>query len=328
MLCAKVGGERGGEGRVVHEQRCGTMDRLRRFRPYFTALRPWTLSASLTPVLLGTILCYKSDGLVSLPIVFLSAAAVLTVHAAGNLVNTYFDYTQGVDLAETASDRTLLDKHLTPPQVVNLAATLYGCGMICLWLLIMLSPAQTEALAGLFFGGLSGSFLYTGGIGFKYYVLGDLIVIVTFGPLAVLFSYVAQCGNMSFSPLLLALPLALNTEAFIHSKHARDIEAHRRTGVVSLAVWLGQQGSYLLFTLLLFLPYILLVVWMTHNSLTLGLPLVTLPYCFPLERTFREDSRNQAISHKLARLNLSMGLLLVIGCLLARDIPLLHNNTF
>ena len=298
-----------------------------RFQPSFTALRPWTLSASLTPVLLGTVLCYKSDGLVSLPIALLSAAAVLTVHAAGNLVNTYFDYTQGVDLAaESASDRTLLDQHLQPPQVVNLAATLYGCGMVCLWPLTVLSPAQNEALAGLFFGGLSFSFLYTGGIGFKYYVLGDLVVIVTFGPLAVLFSYVAQCGNMSFSPLLLALPLALNTEAFIHSKHARDIEAHRRTGVVSLAVWLGQQGSYLLFTLLLFLPYILLVLWMTHNSLLLGLPLVTLPYCFPLERMFREDSRNRTISDKLARLNLSMGLLLVVGCLFADNIPLLHNN--
>lgn len=305
------------------------MEVLRRFRPYFTALRPWTLSASLTPVLLGTVLCYRSDGHASLSIAFFSAAAVLTVHAAGNLVNTYFDYTQGVDLAaESASDRTLIDKHLQPPQVVNLAASLYGCGMISLWLLIVLSPAQTEALAGLFFGGLSGSFLYTGGIGFKYYVLGDLIVIVTFGPLAVLFSYVTQCGHFSFTPLLLAVPLALNTEAFIHSKHARDIEAHRRTGVVSLAVWLGQQGSYLLFTLLLFLPYLLLVVWMTQNSLLLGLPLLTLPYCFPLERAFREDSRNKKISDGLARLNLIMGLLLVTGCVFASSIPLLHTNSF
>lgn len=299
------------------------MEVLVRLKPFFTALRPWSLTASLAPVLLGTVLCYKAMEEWSFSVTLLSTGAVLAVHAAGNLVNTYFDYTQGVDAPGEATDRTLVDKHLSPSQVVNMAAYLYGCGMVFLWLLMMFSPARSEHLAGLFFGGLSGSFLYTGGIGLKYYVLGDLLVIITFGPLAVLFSYVAQCGSFSLAPLLVALPLALNTEAFLHSKHARDITTHHRTGMVSLAVLLGQQGSYLLFTLLLFLPYFIFLMWATRYSMWFSIPCVTLIQCFPLERAFRENPGNKSITHDLTRLNLVLGILLIIACYLASDIPLL-----
>ena len=295
-----------------------------RLQPFITALRPWTLSASLAPVLLGAVLCYKAHGEWSILAAVFSAGAVLAVHAAGNLVNTYFDFIQGVDApGEATEDRTLVDEHLSPSQVANMAAFLYGCGMALLWLLTLVSPARSEHLAGLFFGGLSSSFLYTGGIGLKYYVLGDLVVIITFGPLAVLFSFVAQCGHFSFAPLLVAIPLALNTEAFIHSKHARDIKAHHRAGIISLAVLLGQQGSYFLFTLLLFLPYFIFLIWATQYSLWFGLPAVTMFFSFPLERTFREDASSKSISHSLVWLNLFLGLLLIIACYWASDIPLL-----
>lgn len=291
-------------------------------RPYFTALRPWTLSASLTPVLLGAVLSYKTHGQFSLTVATVSTLTVLAVHAAGNLVNTYFDYIQGVDsISEGTEDRTLVDSHLQPPQVVNLAAYLYGCGMIGLWALMFLSQARSEHLAGLFFGGLSSSFLYSGGIGLKYYVLGDVLVIITFGPLAVLFSYVVQCGHLSATPLLLAFPLALNMEAIIHSKHTRHISEHQQAGIVSLAVLLGHQGSYLLFALLLFLPYFILVYWIMQYSVFFGLPLATLLYAFGLERRFRESRGQVRVSSELARLNLTLGLLLVLACALASDIP-------
>lgn len=295
-------------------------------QPYLTALRPWTLSASLTPVLLGTVLCYKTYECLSVTIVIVSTLTVLAVHAAGNLVNTYFDFIQGVDSSSAQTeDRTLVDKHLEPPQVVNLAAYLYGFGMVGLWVLMVLSPAHSEQLAGLFFGGLSSSFLYSGGIGLKYYVLGDVLVIITFGPLAVLFSFVVQCGRFSTAPLLLAFPLALSTEAIIHSKHVRSIEEHQRSGIVSLAVLLGNQGSYLLFTLLLFLPYLVFVYWTIQYSVYFALPIATVLYAFSLERRFRENRGQVKLSTQLAKLNLALGLLLVLSCMMADTIPALST---
>lgn len=56
---------------------------------YVLALRPWSFSASLTPVALGSALAYKLEGSVDVVILLVCAVAVLVVHGAGNLVNTY-----------------------------------------------------------------------------------------------------------------------------------------------------------------------------------------------------------------------------------------------
>lgn len=200
-------------------------------RSIYTALRPWTFSASLTPVVLGAVLSYKAYNELNIVAFLVTLVCVLTVNGAGNMVNTYFDFMRERsprqqdrsqaknDRRRSVDDHTLVEDQFNQTQVVNIAAYLYGSGMACLWLLMWLSPARSDHLAAMFFGGLSASFLYTGGIGLKYYVLGDLLVMFTFGPLSVLFSFLVQCGEFSVGPLLLALPLALSTEAILHSKH-------------------------------------------------------------------------------------------------------------
>ncbi|PNI39706.1 UBIAD1 isoform 2, partial [Pan troglodytes] len=89
---------------------------------------------------------------------------------------------------------TLVDRILEPQDVVRFGVFLYTLGCVCAACLYYLSPLKLEHLALIYFGGLSGSFLYTGGIGFKYVALGDLIILITFGPLAVMFAYAIQAG--------------------------------------------------------------------------------------------------------------------------------------
>lgn len=60
--------------------------------------------------------------------------------------------------------------------------------------MVLTSPARMELLALMYFGGISSSFLYTGG-GFKYIALGDILIMVTFGPVSVLYSFIAQTGK-------------------------------------------------------------------------------------------------------------------------------------
>lgn len=317
-----------------------------------TALRLWTFTASLIPVTLGATLSHKSQGGFSIVLFLLTVGAVLAVNGAGNMVNSYFECMRRVErgyklslssLRESSGDESRqrravafnTDKdhglsqdehshHLDPTALVNYAAYLYGFGMLCMLLLMTLSTAKSVFIAALFFGGLSSSFVYTGGIGLKYYVLGDLLVIFTFGPLSMLFSYGVQSGYFPLGPLILALPLALSTEAILHSKHIREVEEDRREGVISLAVLLGKQGSYFLFTLLLFLPYLLFAVFATQYSLPLGFPLLSMPYAFQLERTLREGGPSKAISTKAAKLNVAVSSLFILGCLLAKDIPFIE----
>lgn len=324
------------------------------------ALRLWTFSASLTPVALGATLSYRAQGDFSMSLFLLTVGAVLAVNGAGNMVNSYFDSMRKLDSPRSQKDeyrgagriisgsntngvRTetevrqrraigssrhgwsreerLTQHQLDQAALVNYAAYLYGFGMLCMLLLMTLSKAKSEFIAALFFGGLSSSFVYTGGIGLKYYILGDLLVVFTFGPLSMLFSYGVQSGHFPLGPLILALPSALSTEAILHSKHLREMEEDKRAGVISLAVLLGKQGSYFLLTLLLFLPYLLFTVFATQHSLLLGLPLLSMPYTFQLERSLREEGPSRAITVKAAKLNVTVSMLFITGCLLAKDIP-------
>lgn len=162
------------------------------------------------------------------------------------------------------------------------------------------------------------------GIGLKYVALGDVVILITFGPLAVLFAHAAQVGYLSVLPLVYAVPLALNTEAILHSNNTRDMDSDKQAGIVTLAILIGPTLSYVLYNLLLFGPYVLFCILATRYTISMALPLLTLPMAFPLEKQFR--SRCYAkIPQKTAKLNLLMGLFYVFGIILAPQgsLPLL-----
>lgn len=129
---------------------------------YVLALRPWSFSASLTPVALGSALAYRSQGTLDPGLLVGSAVTVLAVHGAGNLVNTYYDFSKGID-HKKSDDRTLVDQILEPQDVVRFGVFLYTLGCISAACLYCLSTLKLEHLALIYFGGLSSSFLYTGG---------------------------------------------------------------------------------------------------------------------------------------------------------------------
>lgn len=284
----------------------------RKISAYVFALRPWSLSASLTPVILGCALAHKVQP-ASLITLSLTALSALSVHAAGNVVNTYFDYVKGID-SKKSDDRTLVDKILSKDEIVTLGAMLYLIGCASFILLAMLSPARFEHLALVFFGGMSSSFMYTGGIGFKYIALGDVLVILIFGPISVLFSFMVQTGHIQWSTMLYALPLALNAEAILHSNNTRDMEADKQAGIVTLAILLGRSISEVLYACFLFIPYTIFAVWALKYSLWLGLPLITISEAFKIEKHFRIDKK--FIPQWTARLNFYFGFLYVFGCAL------------
>ncbi|XP_077168810.1 ubiA prenyltransferase domain-containing protein 1 isoform X2 [Paroedura picta] len=282
---------------------------------YVLALRPWSFSASLTPVALGSALAYRSQGSLDPGLLIGSAVTVMAVHGAGNLVNTYYDFSKGID-HKKSDDRTLVDRILEPQDVVRFGVFLYTLGCISAACLYCLSTLKLEHLALIYFGGLSSSFLYTGGIGFKYVALGDVVILITFGPLAVMFAYALQVGYLSALPFLYAIPLALSTEAILHSNNTRDVESDRQAGIVTLAILLGPTLSYVLYNTLLFLPYLIFCVLATRYTISMALPLLTIPMAFSLERQFRSQSFLK-IPQRTAKLNLLLGLFYVFGILLA-----------
>ncbi|XP_035916531.1 ubiA prenyltransferase domain-containing protein 1 homolog [Anopheles stephensi] len=300
---------------------------LMKFKTYLSALRPWSLSASLMPTLLGTTLAVRVHGYESFGIfTFLcTVLTVVTVHCAGNVVNTYYDFVKGID-DRKADDRTLVDHILSQDEVVTLGVLLYGAGCVGFVFLVYLSPAKLEHLALVYFGGLSSSFLYTGGIGLKYIALGDVLILVIFGPISVLFSYMAQTGYIEWATFLYAIPLALNTEAILHSNNTRDAESDKRVGIVTLAILIGRTCSYVLYAVLLFTPYVIFVVLGMKYSVLFLLPMVTFKQAFAIERQFRNESTLQKVPRQTAKLNLFFGLLYVVACLTAPQLPFIARK--
>ena len=269
---------------------------------YVIALRPWSFSASLMPVALGSALSWRDTSQFSPVTFFFSAIVVVSVHAAGNLVKNYHDHLKSKSENETG---------LTLQGIVRVGVLLYFLACVGLLGVKCSSPAKIEHLAFLFFGGLSGSFLYTGGISLQYHSIGDLIIVITFGPIAVLFSYMAQCGHFNFAPMLYAVPLALNTEAVLHSENARDSERDKVDGVVTMATILGPSGSYVFYLFLLFTPYVIFSVLFVKGSLRFILPMVTVRAAFDLEKCFRERKMG-TVALRTAKLNVYLGIMYVL----------------
>ena len=304
----------------------GHKNGLMKLSSYFLALRPWSLSASLMPILLGSTIAYKYPGSSNFNVLIfiLTIFSIITVHGAGNLVNTYFDFVKGIDNRKS-DDRILVDHILSKDEVVSLGALLYFFSVVGFITLATLSPAKMEHLALVFFGGLSSSFLYTGGIGFKYIALGDVLILILFGPISVLFAFMAQTGRLDWSTIYYAIPLALNTEAILHSNNTRDAESDKRVGIVTLAILIGHTASHVLYAFLLFTPYIMCTVMSLKFCKWFILPLVTLPQAFKIEKEFRTGDMN-SIPRKTAKLNLFMGILYVLACSLVKDLPYVTKN--
>lgn len=193
-------------------------------------------------------------------------------------------------------------------------------GCVGFLLLATLSPAKMEHLALVYFGGLSSSFLYTGGIGFKYIALGDVLILIIFGPISMLFAFMAQTGRVDWATIYYAIPLALNTEAILHSNNTRDAESDKKSGIVTLSILIGHTASHILYAFLLFTPYIMFTVASLKHSKWFLLPLVTLPKAFKIEKQFRSTDFH-SVPKKTAKLNLYFGILYIMSCSLLPSLP-------
>lgn len=240
-------------------------------------------------------------------------------------MNSYYDFLNGVDQRATSEDRTLVDSILKPSDVMTMGCVAYLLSLVGFALSSALSSTPIPLLAILFFGGLSGSFLYTGGFGFKYLALGEVVVALCFGPLTVLYAFLAQCSPTLSSPELLrhtllpvlySLPLVLSLEAIIFTNNVRDREAHARAGAVTLAMLLSDGAVYVLFCTLLFAPFVIVSQLALRLSVYFVLPLLGIIYAFRIERRFR--ARQLAgLTSATARLNLLFGASYLLALALA-----------
>ncbi|MGE5587218.1 MAG: prenyltransferase [Clostridia bacterium] len=201
-------------------------------------------SASMVSVVLGGAIA-AAHGFFSAGLFLLSAAGVLALHLGANLVNDYYDYACGADLAR--NDRTpfygggtiLIGGTLSPRQVSQAYKALFTSAFLSSLVLAALRGPGILALG--LAGFLCGYFYTAPPFRLSYVGLGEATIGLCFGPLTVVGVYLVQAGEFGadvLEALVPSIPVGLLVAAIVFVNEfpdrATDAACGKRTLVVRL----------------------------------------------------------------------------------------------
>ncbi|NMC64369.1 MAG: prenyltransferase [SAR324 cluster bacterium] len=297
------------------------------FTKWCLALRPFSFPASITPVILGTVASVAVGGASFNIFHFLLALiGMLALHGASNLLNDVYDFKLGLDTKVFPVSGAVVRKLISLEAALKASILLYLFGGLIGIFLALNSTLHLLwiGLLGLFIG-IGYSYVR---IGLKYRALGDFCVFLDFGILGTLGAWTLQSHSPSWIPVLWSVPIGLHIIAILHANNWRDIQSDGKKGSVSIAAILGDKGSFYYYGFLIFMPYILVVLYIfvpDFDGSGVRLPLgslatfLSLPLAIKLlaKASQRGAPRNEldfvALDGSTARLNLLFGGLLILG---------------
>jgi len=199
------------------------------------------------------------DGKFDLVKWMLVTVALIFSHATNNLLNDFTDYNRGVDqdnyyraqYGPQPLVHGLMTKrqHLTYAGVTGAIALVIGLILVAmtnLWTLLLLA-------LGVFF-----VLFYTWPL--KYIALGELSVLLVWGPLMIGGGYYVITGAWSWTVVLASLPYALGVTGVIFGKHIDKYGMDKERKIHTLPVVIGEQTARYILLAMLILQYILTLV--------------------------------------------------------------------
>jgi len=249
-----------------------------RWRIWWLAIRPATLTISLVPVLVGAALAWHDTGrLLWMPFA-LAALAALLIQVGTNLYNDVGDYERGADRSERLGPpRAVSSGWLTPSEVRSAVLFVFGAAVLVGAWLVWYGGWPIFALG---VASVVAGYAYTGGPRpIAYSATGEIFVFVFFGLAAVLGTYYLQTGALHWPAVVPAAMVGLLAAAVIVVNNYRDLDGDRSVGKRTLAVRIGREWSKVEFVLLIALPYALLplLALATAAGWSLVLPALSLP---------------------------------------------------
>lgn len=284
-------------------------------RPYFEALRPKTLTASLVPVLMGTMMAPIPLNETNIPLMLSVLFAALFIQIGTNLVNDAFDFMKGADTEERLGPKRLIQNGFLGPKgslilgvsffalsVIAAIPFLYVGGAPFMWLLLI------SILSG---------WAYTAGpYPLAYRGLGDIFVILFFGPVLTGAAYYFQTETLTMGVLIAGLQIGLLATSLLAINNLRDVDQDKVADKRTLVVRFGQRFGKAEIAAVVGLPYLLNIYWQPQSFLMFLLPLFTLPMAYNLLRGIYSNLPSKLYNRFLqdaALLHLSFGSLLAIG---------------
>jgi 1,4-dihydroxy-2-naphthoate octaprenyltransferase len=246
------------------------------------------------------------------------------VHAATNVLNDYFDFRHGVDVA--GAPTTLYRRHplvegdFSPRFILGLSLTCYAAaGLIGVY--FILSHGWVILLFAII-GGIASIFYTAGPIQYKYHALGEVAVFFMWGPLMMTAAYFIQSQHWEhvIPVLLVSIPQGLWVSLVLLANNLKDIGYDAESEVTTLGTLLGREKTIMLFTSLVAIIYIITVIEMLAGIIPFWgfLTFLSLPIIFKLiVRLRREEVIPPDADPQTAQTGMIYGVLLIAAFILS-----------
>lgn len=206
-------------------------------KPFWIAIRPKTLIASISPIAIGTALAVGT-GSFTLWVLLFTLLCGMGIQISCNVANDLFDFLKGADTKERKGPvRVTASGLMTIAQVKLLTFGLMsftaGCGAFLVFrggLIIALLVALALILA----------LAYTSGpLPLAYLGLAEFFILVFFGPVASGFTYYLQTLEFAAAPFWAGLSPGMISCGILIINNLRDIHQDREVKKKTLVVRFG-----------------------------------------------------------------------------------------
>jgi 1,4-dihydroxy-2-naphthoate octaprenyltransferase len=207
------------------------------------------------------------DGPISWSWLVATGIAFFAMEVAKNAWGEVFDFDSGTDLAVATEDRTdfsggkrvLVDGLLSRRQTWGMALG-FGFTGIAVGAIIVFLREPTVFWVGVV--GLVLGWSYHGPpLKLAYRGLGELDVVLCYGPLLSVSTYIIQVGAWSWNVFWLSLPLGIFIAAFLWINEFPDYAADRSAGKSNLVARLGRTTASRVLPLIYAVGFLMLLAW-------------------------------------------------------------------
>jgi len=219
------------------------------------ASRPKTLLASLSPVLLGIALAYREKPTIDLNIaitIFLIVICAFLIQILSNFVNDLWDHYKGSDTNERIGPIRVVQAGMISPERMRKVTYHLTIIILLIGAILVFKGGPVILIIGLL--SIFGAYLYTAGpYPLAHNGLGELFVVIFFGPIPVFGTYYLLNNQISTTAALLGLPIGILASCILQVNNLRDFKEDYKSNKRTLAVKFGLPFAYKLFNISLLL---------------------------------------------------------------------------
>lgn len=208
---------------------------------WWKQMRPHTLTASFTPVLIGTALALPFDN-IHVPVFLAMLLASIIIQAATNLFNEYYDFKRGLDTEESVGIGGATVHYGVEPKVVLFLAIAFFAAAVPLGIYICMNSSWWVAVIGICC--MAAGYFYTGGpYPIAYTPFGELAAGTFMGLVLILLSFFIQTGTVTTVSVLVSIPISILVAAILMANNIRDLRGDKAHGRHTLAILLGHRNA-------------------------------------------------------------------------------------